>query len=122
MYARTHTYTRTLAHAQLGLTFCDAQGRLPLVDGFFCVWQFNFREFNVHEDVYAQDSIELLRHSGIDFKAHNERGIDVHKFGELIMVRARPLFVLASICCSHPFSPNADTCPPHCICGVCLAD
>lgn len=73
--------------AQLGLTFCDAEGRLPLIEGFYCAWQFNFREFNVHEDVYAQDSIELLRHSGIDFKAHSERGIDVHKFGELIMAR-----------------------------------
>jgi CCR4-NOT transcription complex subunit 7/8 len=68
------------------LTFCDAEGRLPLVDGYYCAWQFNFREFNIHEDVYAQDSIELLRHSGIDFKAHSERGIDVHKFGELLMI------------------------------------
>ena len=114
MYARTHTHTH--AHAQLGLTFCDAQGRLPLVDGFFCVWQFNFREFNVHEDVYAQDSIELLRHSGIDFKAHNERGIDVHKFGELIMVRARSLSLLASL---QPLHFPMLT-PPHCVCGVSL--
>lgn len=57
------------------------------MDGYYCAWQFNFREFNIHEDVYAQDSIELLRHSGIDFKAHSERGIDVHKFGELLMAR-----------------------------------
>lgn len=56
------------------------------MDGYYCAWQFNFREFNIHEDVYAQDSIELLRHSGIDFKAHSERGIDVHKFGELLMI------------------------------------
>jgi len=39
------------------------------VDGHYCAWQFNFREFNEGEDMYAQDSIELLRHSGIDFKA-----------------------------------------------------
>jgi len=55
--------------SQLGLTFCDSEGRLPLVDGHYCAWQFNFREFNEGEDMYAQDSIELLRHSGIDFKA-----------------------------------------------------
>ena len=54
---------------QLGLTFCDANGALPLIDNYYCAWQFNFREFNVSEDMYAQDSIELLRHSGIDFKA-----------------------------------------------------
>lgn len=38
------------------------------------------------QDMYAQDSIELLKHSGIDFKAHQERGIDVRRFGELLMI------------------------------------
>lgn len=71
---------------QLGLTFCDAEGRLPIHENYFCAWQFNFREFNVAEDMYAQESIELLKHSGIDFKAHKERGIDVRRFGELLMV------------------------------------
>ncbi|KHN38030.1 Putative CCR4-associated factor 1 like 7 [Glycine soja] len=50
-----------------------------------CIWQFNFREFNVNEDVFANDSIELLRQSGIDFKRNNENGIDAHRFGELLM-------------------------------------
>ena len=63
---RARPLTRGL---QLGLTFCDANGALPLIDNYYCAWQFNFREFNVSEDMYAQDSIELLRHSGIDFKA-----------------------------------------------------
>lgn len=40
--------------AQLGLTFCDAEGRLPVRDNYFCAWQFNFREFNIAEDMYAQ--------------------------------------------------------------------
>jgi CCR4-NOT transcription complex subunit 7/8 len=35
--------------------------------------------------MYAQDSIELLQKSGIDFKMHQERGIDVADFGELLM-------------------------------------
>ena len=34
--------------------------------------------------MYAQDSIDLLTRSGINFKAHAERGIDVGKFGELL--------------------------------------
>ena len=37
------------------------------------------------EDMYAQDSIELLRRSGIDFKRQAEEGIDVNVFGELLM-------------------------------------
>lgn len=28
---------------QLGLTFTDAQGNLPRINGELCVWQFNFR-------------------------------------------------------------------------------
>ena len=35
--------------------------------------------------MYAQDSIELLKQSGIDFAQNEARGIDVHKFGELLM-------------------------------------
>ncbi|CAI0415310.1 unnamed protein product [Linum tenue] len=64
---------------QLGLTFSDEKGSLPTI------WQFNFREFNVGEDIYASDSIELLRQCGIDFKKNNEKGIDVSRFGELLM-------------------------------------
>jgi len=72
---------------QLGLTFSDEYGNLPTCgeDDRFCIWQFNFREFNVNEDVFANDSIELLRQSGIDFKKNNEHGIDARRFGELLM-------------------------------------
>lgn len=37
------------------------------------------------DDMYAQDSIELLTKSGIDFKKHEEYGIDVEHFGELLI-------------------------------------
>lgn len=43
------------------------------------------REFKLSEDMYAQDSIELLKNSGIDFASNEARGIDVHRFGELLM-------------------------------------
>jgi len=66
---------------QLGLTFTDENGNLPLD---VCTWQFNFK-FNLKEDMYAQDSIDLLTRSGIDFKSHEEKGIDVEVFGELLM-------------------------------------
>lgn len=71
---------------QLGLTFSDEKGRLPTCGtDKFCIWQFNFREFDVTEDVYASDSIELLEQSGIDLKKNNEMGIDSNRFGELLM-------------------------------------
>lgn len=35
--------------------------------------------------MYAQDSIELLKQSGIDFDANERRGVDVRKFGELLI-------------------------------------
>ncbi|XP_043701723.1 probable CCR4-associated factor 1 homolog 7 [Telopea speciosissima] len=71
---------------QLGLTFSDEAGNLPSCGtDKYCVWQFNFHEFNVSEDVFANDSIELLRQSGIDFKKNNEKGIDAQRFGELLM-------------------------------------
>ena len=35
--------------------------------------------------MYAQDSIELLKQSGIDFVQNEKRGIDVSQFGELLM-------------------------------------
>ncbi|KAK9864331.1 hypothetical protein WJX84_002927 [Apatococcus fuscideae] len=70
---------------QLGLTFTDKDGNLPRCRGELTVWQFNFREFRLSTDIYAQDSIELLKQSGIDFSRNESQGIDVQKFGELLM-------------------------------------
>ncbi|CAA2960651.1 probable CCR4-associated factor 1 homolog 7 [Olea europaea var. sylvestris] len=71
---------------QLGLTFSDENGNLPTCgNDTYCIWQFNFREFDVNKDIFANDSIELLRQSGIDFKKNNEMGIDANHFAELLM-------------------------------------
>jgi len=67
---------------QLGLTFADEHGNLA--KGCPC-WQFNF-QFNLNDDIYAQDSIDLLMNSGISFEHHAKRGIDPLLFGELLMV------------------------------------
>ena len=41
---------------QLGHTFSNENGNLPKCGtDKFCIWQFNFREFDVGEDVYASD-------------------------------------------------------------------
>ncbi|XP_041463041.1 CCR4-NOT transcription complex subunit 7-like [Lytechinus pictus] len=66
---------------QLGITFCDEQGNFPKTGSTF---QFNFR-FNLSEDMYAKDSIELLSGSGIQFKKHEDEGIEVDHFAELLM-------------------------------------
>lgn len=66
---------------QLGLTFMDEDGRMrPEVS----TWQFNFK-FSLAGDMYAEDSVELLKNSGINFKKHEEEGIDVFEFAELLM-------------------------------------
>ena len=36
--------------------------------------------------MFAQDSIDLLKTSGIDFEAFQNYGVDVHYFGELMMM------------------------------------
>ena len=43
------------------------------------------REFRLSTDIYAQDSIELLKQSGIDFLRNETQGIDVLRFAELLM-------------------------------------
>ncbi|XP_002735118.1 CCR4-NOT transcription complex subunit 7-like [Saccoglossus kowalevskii] len=66
---------------QLGLTFSDENGHYPPGASTF---QFNFK-FNLTEDMYAQDSIDLLQNSGLQFKKHEEDGIDVTTFAEMLM-------------------------------------
>jgi len=66
---------------QVGMTFLDENGKAPSP---IATWQFNFR-FSLLEDMYAQDSIDLLKSSGIQFKKCEDDGIDVNDFAELCM-------------------------------------
>lgn len=66
---------------QLGVSLSNADGDAPDEAD---AWQFNF-SFDLSQDMYAQDSIELLTKHGIDFAAHGRRGIDVLFFGELLI-------------------------------------
>lgn len=89
---------------QIGLCLTNENGELPSINGELCLWQFNFRhvsvtyidiphqhhlsthrEFRLADDLYAQDSIDLLRQSGINFAQNEARGIEVQQFGELLM-------------------------------------
>jgi CCR4-NOT transcription complex subunit 7/8 len=82
-YAQLQCNVDLLKIIQLGISFCDATGATP-EEGCYC-FQFNFR-FDLDEDMYAEDSIQLLKESGIDFARHAAEGVDVQRFGELIMM------------------------------------
>ncbi|CCW66350.1 unnamed protein product [Phytomonas sp. Hart1] len=66
---------------QLGITLLNSKGEVP---EHCSTWQFNFR-FSLNEDVYAQDSIELLRQGGINFDHFTAYGIEVTHFAELLI-------------------------------------
>ncbi len=66
---------------QVGLSFYNENGELaPGVSTF----QFNFK-FSMGEDMFAQDSIDLLQNSGIQFKKHETSGIHVQDFAALLI-------------------------------------
>ncbi|GAA6000729.1 hypothetical protein JCM10207_004628 [Rhodosporidiobolus poonsookiae] len=66
---------------QIGLTLAAENGELA---PGICTWQFNFK-FDINNDMYAPESIELLTKSGINFKRHEEYGIEIEHFGELFI-------------------------------------
>lgn len=65
---------------QIGITLSNEQGQSP---EDCTTWQFNF-SFSLTSDMYAQDAIDLLTTSGIDFSQHDHRGIDPLVFGDLL--------------------------------------
>jgi CCR4-NOT transcription complex subunit 7/8 len=67
------------------------------------------REFRLGEDMYAQDSIELLKQSGIDFAQNEARGIDVQRFGELLMSSGIVLNDEVRIPDRHPHQKSCST-------------
>ncbi|KAH7420980.1 hypothetical protein KP509_13G034300 [Ceratopteris richardii] len=60
---------------QVGITLIDNRGQLPVIDGAYCIWQFNLRNFDLRTDRYVKSSIELLRNSGIDFERNRRDGL-----------------------------------------------
>ena len=84
---------------QLGITLFDENGNVPDPDfqlsksnssyqnpAMSCphTWQFNF-EFDLQDDMAAEESIEMLQKAGLDFAAHAERGINARDFGAVLI-------------------------------------
>jgi CCR4-NOT transcription complex subunit 7/8 len=59
----------------------DEEGNTP---PGICTWQFNF-QFSLADDMFAIDSIELLTNCGIQFKRHEQEGIDAFTFSEFFI-------------------------------------
>ncbi|CAD6245220.1 unnamed protein product [Miscanthus lutarioriparius] len=86
-YAALEGNVNVLKLIQLGLTLSNGAGALPPcgTGGRGCIWQFNFRGFDPHTDPSSNDSIDLLRRSGIDFDRFAAEGVDSTRFAELMM-------------------------------------
>lgn len=80
-YKAVSANVNSLKLIQLGISLFDAKGNIPPT---ICSWQFNFK-FALESELYAQDSIDLLTRSGIQFARHKAEGIDVNHFAELLI-------------------------------------
>ncbi|KAF2087596.1 ribonuclease H-like protein, partial [Saccharata proteae CBS 121410] len=83
---------------QLGITLFSVDGEIPPAQTDLpqrsgypnnlimcpCTWTFNF-QFSLDDDMYNEDSIQVLKKAGCDFEKHAEMGIDPHDFGSLLM-------------------------------------
>jgi CCR4-NOT transcription complex subunit 7/8 len=65
---------------QLGITLINKNGEFP-EDYPYHTWQFNFK-FDIEKDKYSEESINLLKCNGIDFKKLKEDGIDYKEFAD----------------------------------------
>ncbi|KAK9923062.1 hypothetical protein M0R45_031496 [Rubus argutus] len=94
---------------QLGLALSDPCGNLPLHDGAYCCWEFNFSDFDVNCDQHLRnsDSIDLLKRQGIDFSENKETGICSAEFAEEIersgLVKLLPCLTWATFQSAYDF-------------------
>ncbi|KAH9361215.1 hypothetical protein HPB48_001573 [Haemaphysalis longicornis] len=76
-YQSLRSNVNMLKIIQIGVTFMDEAVKPPN----YWTWQFNFK-FSLTEDMCAQDSIDVLIISGIQFERHEKEGIDPPKFAQ----------------------------------------
>ena len=68
---------------QLGITISNENGEYPKNIPYH-TWQFNF-EFDLEKDIYNEESINLLKNSGFNFKNLKKNGIKHKIFAEYLM-------------------------------------
>ena len=69
---------------QLGITLTNSKGEYPKNFPYH-TWQFNL-EFDINNDKYSQNSLNLLINSGIDFNKLKKNGIKHKDFAEYFMI------------------------------------
>ncbi|PAV65631.1 hypothetical protein WR25_12323 [Diploscapter pachys] len=79
-YQQVSCNVNMLKLIQVGFALVNEKGELPPGGD---VWQFNFH-FSLNEDMFSQESVELLRVAGIDFNRLQTEGISMDVFGELL--------------------------------------
>ncbi|VDD87216.1 unnamed protein product [Enterobius vermicularis] len=79
-YQQVSCNVNMLKLIQVGFTILNKEGQLPPTGD---VWQFNF-QFSLNDDMYSEDSVDLLTKAGIDFNRHVVEGIKMADFGELL--------------------------------------
>ncbi|KAH7420971.1 hypothetical protein KP509_13G033800 [Ceratopteris richardii] len=70
---------------QVRITLVDNWGRLPMIEGAYCVWRFNLCDFNMNNDIFVKASIQLLQNSGIDFERNRRDGLESRTLGSLLL-------------------------------------
>lgn len=65
---------------QIGITLMDENGQTPEP---VCTWQFNFN-FDIEKDTKNENSITMLKESGINFQTLKNRGIPPLYFAEKV--------------------------------------
>lgn len=68
---------------QIGITLSDENGDYPKNYPYY-TWQFNFK-FDLEKDKFSEESINLLKNSGIDFENLKKNGIDFKDFAKELM-------------------------------------
>ena len=68
---------------QIGITLSDKNGDYPKNYPYYS-WQFNFK-FDLEKDKFSEESINLLKNSGIDFENLKKNGIDFKDFAKELL-------------------------------------
>ena len=68
---------------QIGITLSDKNGDYPKNYPYY-TWQFNFK-FDLEKDKFSEESINLLKNSGIDFENLKKNGIDFKDFAKELL-------------------------------------